>query len=400
MAPSLFLVAGEVSGDIYGADLAAALRRLRPDLDLVGAGGPRMAAAGVRCLLDSSEWGLIGWLEALPHLPAFLVRLAAVARAIASIRPRAVVLIDFPGFNLVLARRVGRRFPLAYYLPPMVSTRRWDRAGRIARLPVRLLAVFPFEADAYRAAGADVAFIGHPALDRVRASGGPVEIRRRWGLEPSSAVVTLLPGSRHQELRRHLPVMVEALGMVRAHHPGVQALLPVASEQYRRMIERRTSGSSVPIRLVPGGGQEAYDALAASDFAVVASGTATLEAMCLGVPMVVVLRLSRSAWWIARRVGRAKSAALPSLLAGRMVVPELLQDAYTSARLAEVVIEWLSDHTRRMHLRNELLGLRARLGDPGAVDRAAHEILRLAALAGSPGLKYHTDDLTGRARAT
>lgn len=395
MRPRLFLVAGEVSGDIYGADLVRALRRLRPDLDLVGVGGPRMTAAGVRCLLDSSDWGLIGWLEVLPQLPAFLLRLAAVAREIAESRPAAVVLIDFPGFNLALARRVDRRLPLAYYLPPMVSTRRGDRAGQIARLPMRLLAVFPFEAEAYRAAGADVVFIGHPALDRVHPSDEATAIRRRWALPATAPVVALVPGSRWQELRRHLPVMLQALGPVSARHPGLHAILPVASERFRRLVERQTSGSPVPITLVRGGGQEAYDALSASDFAVVASGTATLEAMCLGVPMVVIYRLSQSAWWIARRLVSVGTAALPSLLAGRPVVPELIQEAFSSMRLANVIIEWLDDSTRRARLREDLLALRSRLGEPGAAGRAAREVLRVGALAGSGYLGYHTEDLMG-----
>ncbi|MBI3975733.1 MAG: lipid-A-disaccharide synthase [Armatimonadetes bacterium] len=386
MSPSLFLVAGEVSGDIYGADLAGSLRRRRPDLDLVGVGGPRMAAAGVRLLFDSTEWGVIGWLEVLPRVPLFLLRLGAVARAVASTRPAAVVLIDFPGFNLPLAARLGGRYPAAYFMPPMVSTRRGGRARRVARLGMRLLAAFPFEAEAYREAGADVDFIGHPALDRVRTSADPPTIRARWGLPPESPVVALLPGSRRQELRRHLPVMMEALSLVQQDHPALRAALPVAAPAFRSMVEREIAASPVPVAMTEGGEQESYDALAASDFAVVASGTATLEAMCLGTPMVVIYRLSRTTWWIATRIVAAVStAALPSLLAGRPLVPELLQDAFTARGLAATVSEWLGDAGRRAALRQELLALRSRLGEGGAIDRAAEEILRLARLSGPEG---------------
>lgn len=386
MSPSLFLVAGEVSGDIYGADLVGALRRRRPDLDLVGVGGPRMAAAGVRRLLDSAEWGVIGWLEALPQVPVFLLRLAAVTRAVVAARPAAVVLIDFPGFNLPLARRLGRRWPAAYFMPPMVSTRRGDRARRVGRLGIRLLAVLPFEAEAYREAGADVVFIGHPALDRVRPGGDVPAIRIRLGLPPEGPVVALLPGSRRQELRRHLPVMMEALSLVQRDHPGLRAVLPVAAPAFQSLVEREIATSPVPVALTAGGGSETYDALAASDFAVVASGTATLEAMCLGTPMVVIYRLSRSTWWIATRIVSAVStAALPSLLAGRPVVPELLQEAFTARGLAATVAEWLADAGRLAALRQELLALRSRLGEGGAIDRAAEEILRLARLSGPEG---------------
>ncbi|MGH2454139.1 MAG: lipid-A-disaccharide synthase [bacterium] len=381
MDPSLFLVAGEVSGDIYGADLAAALRRRRPDLNLVGVGGPRMEAAGVRHLLDSEAWGVIGWMEALPQVPVFLRRLGVVMSAIEATNPAGVVLIDFPGFNLPLARRLGRRRPVAYFMPPMVSTRRGDRAGAVARLGLRLLAAFPFEADAYRRAGADVVFIGHPALDRVRPSAGPGEVRARLGFPLDAPVVALLPGSRRGELRRHLPVMVEALSRLRHDHPQLRAVLPVAAPAFRDMVEREVAALAAPVALLEGGSQEAYDALSAADFAAVASGTATLEAMCLGLPMVVIYRLSRLTWWYATRfVAAVSTAALPSLLAGRRVVPELLQDALTSQALAATLSTWLGDGRARAAMAAELLALRARLGEGGAVDRAAGEILGVVGL--------------------
>lgn len=384
MSPSLFLVAGEVSGDIYGADLIAALRRRRPDLSLLAVGGPRMEAAGARRVLSSEAWGLIGWLEALPRVPIFLRRRAAVTRAIETADPAAVVLIDFPGFNLSLARRLAGRRPMAYFLPPMVSTRRGDRAGRIARLGLRLLAVFPFEADAYRRAGADVVFIGHPALDRVRPSADRAGVRARLGVASHAPVVALLPGSRRQELARHLPVMLDALSIVRRGHPQIRAVVPVAAVLFQPFVERLVTASPVPVALVEGGTQEAYDALSVSDFAVVASGTATLEAMCLGLPMVVVYRVSALTAWYARRfVAAVSTVALPSLLAGRPVVPELLQEALTAEALAATVSAWLADGRGRAAVAAELLSLRGRLGEGGAAERAAEEILRLARLSAS-----------------
>jgi lipid-A-disaccharide synthase len=383
VSPSLFLVAGEVSGDIYGADLIAALRRRRPDLALIAVGGPRMEAAGARRVLSSEEWGLIGWLEALPRVPVFLRRRAAVTRAIQSADPAAVVLIDFPGFNLSLARRLAGRRPVAYFMPPMVSTRRGDRAGRIARLGLRLLAAFPFEAEAYRRAGADVVFIGHPALDRVRPSADRTGVRARLGVTPDAPVVALLPGSRRQELARHLPIMVEALSLVRRRVPQVRAVLPVAARLFQPVVERLVAASPVPVALVPGGTQEGYDALSVSDFAVVASGTATLEAMCLGLPMLVVYRVSALTAWYARRfVVAVSTAALPSLLAGRPVVPELLQEAFTAEAVAAMVLAWLADAAGRAALSAELLALRGRLGEGGAAERAAEEILRLTPRSG------------------
>ncbi len=381
----IFLVAGEVSGDIYGADLVAALRRLRPDVDLPAVGGPRMAAAGARLLLDSSTWGLVGWLEVLPRLPAFLVRLSRVRRAIAASAPRTVVLIDFPGFNLSLAGRLGGKVPVAYFLPPMVSTRRGERARRVARLGMRLLVAFPFEAEAYRRAGADVRFVGHPAVDRVRPSAPPETIRNRLGVPPEAPLVAVLPGSRSQELRRHLPVMAGALSRVQSRFPALRAVLLLAAPHYGAQVEAALRAAGLRIIVVEGGTQAGYDALAASDFAVIASGTATLEALCLGVPGVVIYRTSRLDYWIARRVAAVRWAGLPSLLAGREVMPELLQDALTPQRLAETLVDWLVDARRRARQREELRALRAGLAGGGAAEVAAAEVLRLARLLEAEG---------------
>ena len=383
MTTRIFLVAGEVSGDIYGADLVATLRRLRPGVELVAVGGPRMVAAGARCLLDSSEWGVLGWVEVLPRLPAFLVRLAQVRRMIVRLAPAAVVLIDFPGFNLALAERLRGTVPLAYFFPPMVSTRQGDRARRVARLGMRLLAAFHFEADAYRAAGADVTFVGHPAIDRVRPGVSPTETRLRLTLPAAAPLLALLPGSRRQELRRHLPVIARALPAVRARFPDARAVLLLAAPRYRPLVEMHLRAASIPVVLVPGGTPEGYDVLAASDFAVITSGTATLEALCLGVPGVVIYRSSPVDAWIIRRIAAVQWVGLPSILAGREVMPELLQGALTPPRLAAVITEGLGDAALRSRQRQELLALRERLGGPGAAERAAREILRLARLLGS-----------------
>ncbi len=380
MTPRLFLVAGEASGDIYGADLVEALRRARPDVELLAVGGPRMAAAGARVLWDSTEWGLIGWLAAVPRIPLFLVRLWRVEQAIADLVPKAVVLIDFPGFNLVLAERRHKRVPLAYFIPPMVSTRKGDRARRIARLGMRLLAVFPFEAEAYRAAGADVAFVGHPAVDRVRPTAPREIIRRRLGIPSDALLLAVLPGSRRQELHRHLPILLPALALLRARFPQVRAVLPLAAQRHRTLVERAARGASVPVTLVAGGGQEGYDVMAAADFAIITSGTATLEALCLGLPAAVIYKLSPLDFWLARRIASVSWIGLPSLLAGRLLMPELVQDVLTAERVAAEAAAWLADPERRTRCRQDLLALRERLGAPGVADRAAQEILRHARL--------------------
>ncbi len=348
--PRALIVAGEVSGDHQGALLAAALRRRRPDLALSGVGGPEMAAAGVDVLIESLRWGVIGYLEAYVRLPVFAVRFWRLVRLIERMGPDLLVLVDFPGMNRELVRHFSGRVPMVYFFPPQTHARRGRSAARMARAAIRLLAVFPFEAETYRRAGADVVFIGHPAVDAAAAVTTPREsLRAEWGVG-SGPVVGLLPGSRAQEIRAHLPPMLEAaraLGETR----GVQWLLPIA------------------------------EVMQAADLIGVAAGTAPVEAACIGVPMVAVVRLSRLTYWIGRRWVVTPEFdrlgfTVPNIVMGRRIVPELLQDAVTGPRIRAEVERFLSDPAALARMRGDLGEVRQRLGPPGAVERAAAETLR------------------------
>ncbi|HET8679572.1 MAG TPA: lipid-A-disaccharide synthase, partial [bacterium] len=248
----IFLVAGEVSGDLHGADLARELLALRPGLRLEGLGGPRMAAAGVALVEDSSGWGMIGWFEAARHLRPFLRRLDALTTRILQDPPSLLVPIDFPGFNLVLLKRLRGRVPAIYYVPPMVSVRRGRRAARVAALGVRLLAIFPFEADAYRAAGADAVFVGHPAVDHMRAAPPADVARRHLELPPDGPVLGLLPGSRRQELSLLLPAMLEAGRRIRDTDRAVTCALALASPIFRGDVDAAVAATGVPVRITDG----------------------------------------------------------------------------------------------------------------------------------------------------
>ncbi len=365
----IFFVAGEVSGDIAAAAVAAEVGQLEPAADLVGVGGSRMAQAGVRILADSTGWSAIGHLDPLLHLPTHLRRLGWVERTIRRHAPALLVLVDFAAFNLRLAEKLAATVPTVYYVPPMVSVRRGERARKVARLGMRLLATLPPEADAYRAAGADVAFVGHPAVDLA-----PVDrdaARRAAGIPGHVPVVGLLPGSRPQEVRAHLPILVEAARRVGKVVADVWWVLPVPAPMLRPRVLPAVQAAPVPIRLA----QDGPTAMAMADALVVATGTATLEAAVLGVPMVAVYRLPWVSWQIARRLVRTPYAALPNILAGRPVVPELLQDRMTPAAVADAVVALLLDSGRRDEMRRELREVAARLGPPGVARRAAEEVV-------------------------
>ncbi len=374
--PHIFVVAGEVSGDHQGGLLVTALRRLCPDVRVSGVGGSGMAASGVDVLVDTTRWGVIGYAEAYARLPAFALRFWKLVRLIERLRPDLLLLIDFPGMNRELVRRFAGRVPTVYWFPPQTHGRRGRSAARMARSAVRLLAVLPFEAEAYRQAGADVQFVGHPAVDApamVRASRAA--LRAEWA-SGTGVVVGLLPGSRIQEVRTLLAPMLDAARLFRGAHSAT-FVLALAARHLRRDVDRAVAAGGVPVRVVDG---RALDVMAASDVVVVASGTAPVEAACLGIPMVVVYRVSRLTEWIARRfvvppdLGR-EGFSIPSITLGRPVVPELIQEAVTGPRIRVEVERLLTDRAVRERMSADLAEVRRRLGPPGVLERAAEAVL-------------------------
>ncbi|MDR5695541.1 MAG: lipid-A-disaccharide synthase [Armatimonadota bacterium] len=372
MGLTLFFVAGEHSGDLLASQLAGALLRRDSTLRLVGVGGPRMARAGVEILVETTEWGVVGYLEAYLRIPMFLLRLRRVLSLIRRVAPDLLVLVDFPGFNLQVASRLRGKVPIVYFVPPMVYGRRGDRARKIARLGMKLLATLPFDAECYARAGADVVFTGHPARDLVRPSDQPEILRASLGASPTTPVIGLLPGSRRQEVEGIFPTMLGATTLIQQAFGDVRFVAaPLPS--HRSFVERVLARG--PALAIWEG--RPYDVMAASDLLLVTSGTAALEAACLGTPMIVVYRLSWLSWIIANREVTLKYASLPNLLLGRAVVPELLQDRLTAESLAAEAITLLQDEERRKTMRADLLQAASMLGPGGAFERAAEEVFKV-----------------------
>ena len=329
-----------------------------------------MAAAGARVLIDSTAWGLIGYAEAYVRLPVFALRYLRLVRLIERERPDLLLLVDFPGMNRELVRRFSGRRPIVYYAPPQTYARRGRSAARMARAAVRLLAVLPFEADAYRRAGADVVYVGNPAVDDAGEAGRPPG--RGHGTGP---LIALLPGSRVQEIRTLLPPMLEAARDLAARR-GARFMLPLASPHLEADVTAAIASSGVPVHVADGRGVET---MAAADVAVLASGTAAVEAACAGVPMVVVYRVSALTAWIARRfviTGDLDRSgfSIPNIVLGRRAVPELFQESVSGPRIAREV-ERLLDPAEAARARGDLAEVCRRLGPPGAVERAASEVL-------------------------
>jgi lipid-A-disaccharide synthase len=357
----VLVVAGEASGDSHAAAVIRALRALRPEARCFGIGGNALRAAGLEPVADARDLAVMGLAEVVPRLPRILGIFGRLLRAARARRPALALLVDAPDFNLRIARRLRRLgIPILYYIAPQVWAWRRGRLRLMRRVVDRLAVVFPFEQAFFTEAGIAAAFVGHPLLDGA-AFPSRAEARRILGVGHDGPVLAVLPGSRRTELRRHLAPMVEG---ARRHLGGRgEILLPVASTLDEAQV--RAALASSDVRVLPG---QSRIALAAADRAVVASGTATVEAALAGTPAVVGYRVSPLTWFLARLLVRTPFVAMPNLLARRALFPELLQGALRAPRIAEALDDVAA---RAEEIRAGLAEVRASLGGPGAADRVA-----------------------------
>jgi len=373
-APRILLSAGEASGDRLGAGLARALRRSCPGVELFGMGGPQMAEAGVRLIQDSSEVAVVGFQEVLARLPAIRKAMRLLAAALERERPDLLVPIDFPDFNLRLAARARRvAVDVVYFVSPQVWAWRRGRVHLIRRLVRRMLVLFPFETPFYEAAGVPVTFVGHPLAESGREPRGRTELCAATGLDPEREVVALVPGSRRSEVERLLAPMLAAAALVRRRRPATQSLVTLAPGLSRDWFEAEISRlGGGDVRLHAGDFPEVLSVCRAG---AVASGTATLEAAVTGLPMAVVYKMNPISYAIGRALSNLSSVAMPNLVAGRRIVPELIQSGCTPEAISDVLLRFLEHPAEARRVREELKAIRGRLGGPGVFDRAAAEIL-------------------------
>ncbi len=371
--PRIFIVTGEASGDVHGANLACAIRALRPDFELVGVGGSRMQAAGVTLLPGLKRTDAMGVTLGSAHLRAAIRNFVALARFLRRTPLDAVVFIDNPGMNLRLARIAkwaGQR--VVYYIAPQVWAWAPIRMRLIRRRVDRVIVILPFEEELYRKAGVPCTFVGHPLLDEVAPSYDRDELRKRFGLESSAPVVGLLPGSRESEVRALLPLMLQAAAELARRHPGARFIMAQAQSITDELIAALSVGASVNVHVVR---DQASEVMAASDVLLVASGTATLQAAVVGTPMILTYRAPWLTYWLARLLIRIDWIGLANIVAGRSIVPELIQEGATAERLSQEASRLLTDHQAAQTMRTELRKVREALGSPGASRRAAAAVL-------------------------
>lgn len=361
---------------MYAACLASALRQ-RLDAHIFGMGGPQMRAAGVDIVMDYEEVAVVGITEIVKHLPSLLKAMEKIVSEAELRKPALAILTDFPGFHLRLARKLKPRgIRNVYYVCPQFWAWRPWRVNLIRRRFEKALCIFPFEKEFFGKAGVPTEFIGHPLVEIVRTTKDRKQFCEENGLAAATALVTVLPGSRIAELEHHLPVLQEACARIHAKMPA-QFVLAAANPKDIEMLKEGWH-SGLKLRVVAG---ETYNALAASDVAIVSSGTATVEAALLDVPMVVVYRVSPLTATLAKPLVRTPFFAMVNLIAERQVVPELVQDDFTPDRVAREALRLLQDPNARATVRTGLAEVRKRLGPRGAVDRAADAIARLLGVA-------------------
>jgi len=367
----VLLVAGEASGDLHGAALVQALRARVPDLDVAGVGGPRLRAAGMRALVETEHVATMGITETFGTLGRLLAAYRRLVRSLDEERPALVVLIDYPEFNLRLAKQAKRRgIPVFYFVAPQVWAWRKGRIRTIAERVDRLAAVFPFEPGVYNANGRPLAeFVGHPLLDVAQPTRTREATRAHYGLDLDRPLLALLPGSRKKEVGFLFGPMCEAARQLAGE--GWQSVAALAESLDEADLRAALGGAEVPVPIAHG---DTYNLVAAADAAVVASGTATLEAALLGCPLVIVYKLAPLTFWIARRLVDVEFIGMPNIILQRAVLPELIQAAVTPDAISAAVRDVAA---RRAEIGAALAELRARLGTPGAAGRAADLALSL-----------------------
>ena len=363
----IFLIAGESSGDMHGANLIRALHAADPEIQCSGLGGVRMQEAGMELIYDLAGDGIMGFVEvlkkALPIRRLFLDTLERVRRE----KPDCIVLIDYPGFNIRFAKAVQPLgIPVVYYISPQVWAWKKKRLEVLAQVVRKMLVIFPFEEELYRDKGVDCVYVGHPLADQIaqyqRTNENPTE----------ELVIGLLPGSREQEIRRIAPVMAEVGEGIQKEYPDAKFLIPCVSEVRAQQIRPFFSQLPVDIRI---GGM--YDVLSQSRCCLVASGTATIETALFGVPMGIVYRVNPISYWLARMLVNIRHIGMDNILAEREVAPEFIQHTATVSHILPFMLDIIKEGEKRNLMLADLQEIRHRLGGPGASERAAEQVLRV-----------------------
>ncbi|MBN1142233.1 MAG: lipid-A-disaccharide synthase [Deltaproteobacteria bacterium] len=370
------IVTGEDSGDLHGANLIKACREIDPELGFFGIGGSRMAEAGCRIILSSAELAVVGAVEVVAHLPSILGAFQLLKMELQQQpRPDLLILIDFPEFNLRVAKMARKQgIPVLYYVSPQVWAWRRYRVKKIARLVDRLAVILPFEAEIYRPHGVRVEYVGNPLMDDFRRECSREEFLGRYGFDAASPLIGLFPGSRRNELKYMLDTVLAAAGLIARRRPEAQFVLPVAPSLKEENLAPAVRDCGLPIRMVR---DNIYDVAGSCDAVICVSGTATLQVALAATPMVILYKLSPLTYWLGRLLVRVPFIGLANIVAGKGVVKELIQDQASPENIAAEILRFLNDTDYAEGVRKELMAVRNQMGEGGCslkVARMASEM--------------------------
>mgnify|MGYP000941856179 FL=1 len=371
----IMLSAGETSGDLHGAALARELRALDPSIALIGFGGAEMAAAGVTLRQNYTDYNVMGISAVLLNLRRIFALLDDLTRLMEEERPDVLVIIDYPDFNWRLAARAKERgIPVFSYIPPSAWAWRKGRAKSCAALADEIVAIFPHELPPYEAAGANISFVGNPLIDTVRAEMEPEEACRHFGIEENDVPILLMPGSRREEIERLLPPMLGAAEILQTRDPARRFFLPVAGGVDEQRIEEHLAASPVEVTLTH---DARYALMKAARAAIAASGTVVMEAAIMGLPAVVLYRMSALSYFVGRLLVDVPRFSLPNILLGETFETELLQGAVQPERIAAAMEPIIADGEARSYVTERLARAVEMLGEPHAARRVAEKIIAL-----------------------
>jgi lipid-A-disaccharide synthase len=367
---TVMIVAGEASGDMHGASLVREMLRIDPSVNFYGIGGNRMQDAGVKLLVNASETAVVGLTEVISKFGTLFRIIRQVKKSLDEMKPELVILIDYPDFNLnfVAPAAKKRNIKIFYYISPQVWAWRKSRINKIKRLVDKMAVILPFEVDTYAKKGYAVDYVGHPLLDLVKPAYSKQESRKIFNLDESKTTIGLLPGSRQSEVVKLLPEMLKAAEIMAQKIQSLQFILPLADTLEEKTIGDIVSGFTINIKVISG---QTYDVISCCDLAIVASGTATLETALLRVPMIIIYKLSPITYFIGKLIINAKNIGLANIIAGKTVVPELIQDDANGNRIAAEAMDILTDEEKKQEIIKELAAIRSKLGNPGAARKTA-----------------------------
>lgn len=373
MAKKIIIIAGEPSGDLHASHLINNLKKISPDIEVSGLGGKLMKEAGAKIYYDLTDIAVIGFFEVIKNLKKFKSAFNLLLEKIDSVKPDAVILIDYPGFNLKIASRIKEKgIPIVYYISPQVWAWGKKRINIIKKLIDKMIVVFKFEEELYKKEGVDVYFAGHPLLEITRPSASKETIINKHELDDSKRIIILLPGSRENEVKKILPIMLKTVSILHKKMRGLQFLVVKSPSVKDSIYEETIRNKNLPLKLLL---NDTYNLLSASDFALVCSGTATLETAILGIPMVIVYKVSFLSWLFIKALIKIPYIGLVNLVAKKKIVPEFIQYNTEPKKISKFIIDSLSNKNKIKKIKEELLQVKNCLGNAEASRKTAEYIV-------------------------